>query len=304
MDTEKYLEQILKGQELDSDQEKALKSAREGVEELLTTAFADCNPTIRYAGSKIKGTMNKVSFDLDIACYFPQDDTSAGETLEDIYNNVKDCLADSYAVDQKTSAIRIKSKESETYGVDFHIDVVPGRFVDDSKKDVFLYQHSGDKKRLKTNLDTHIEHIKNSDHVGTIRLAKLWKEKFGLSAKTFILELLVVKYAKKSDENPLTVGIKTFWEKLRDADVLSVEDPANPDGNDLSTLLEDNTKQLLTDYAIRALESVEKDDWKEIFGETEELTDAEKKKALFSVAASIPNAPRPYTHENKDMVSE
>lgn len=304
MDTEKYLEQILKGQELDTEQEKALKSAREEVEELLTEAFTDCNPTIRYAGSKIKGTMNKVSFDLDIACYFPQDDTSAGDTLEDIYNNVKDCLADSYVVDLKTSAIRVKSKEPATLGVDFHIDVVPGRFVDDSKADVFLYQYAGDKKRLKTNLDTHIKHIKDSGQVGTIRLAKLWKEKFGLPAKTFVLELLVVKYAEKSDETPLTVGIKTFWEKLMDAEVLSIEDPANPEGNDLSPIFDDNAKQLLKEYASRALEGVEKDDWKEIFGEPEELTDEEKKKALFSVAATITNAPRPYAYEDEDLVSK
>lgn len=304
MDTEKYLEQILKGQELDTEQEKALKSAREEVEELLTEAFTDCNPTIRYAGSKIKGTMNKVSFDLDIACYFPQDDTSAGDTLEDIYNNVKDCLADSYVVDLKTSAIRVKSKEPATLGVDFHIDVVPGRFVDNTKTDVFLYQYAGDKKRLKTNLDTHIQHIKNSGQIGTIRLVKLWKEKYGLPAKTFILELLVVKYSKKSDETPLIVGIKTFWEKLRDTEVFSIEDPANPEGNDLSPLLDDSTKQLLKEYASRAVESVKEDDWKEIFGEPQELTDEEKRTALFSIAAAIPNAPRPYAHENEDMVPE
>ena len=304
MDTEKYLEQILKGQELDPEQEKALKSAWDGVEELLTAAFVDCNPTIRYAGSKIKGTMNKVSFDLDIACYFPKDDTSAGETLEDIYNNVKNFLAESYVVDPKTSAIRIKSKDVDTYAVDFHIDVVPGRFVDDSKTDVFLYQFMGEKQRLKTNLDTHIQHIKESGLVPTIRLAKIWKEKFGLPVKTFVLELLVVKYAKRSDDEPLTVGIKSFWEKLRDSDALSIEDPANPDGNDISNLLDTTARQMLRDYAARALESIEKEDWKEIFGEPEELTDEEKKKALFSVAASISNAPRPYAYEDEDVVSK
>src|SRR6185369_18039134 len=157
MDTEKYLQQILDGQNLDEEQNKALLAARDEIEELLTEAFKDCNPTIRYGGSKIKRTMIKILFDLDIICYFLHDDTSAGETLEEIYQNVRNLLADNYLVEEKKSALRIKSKASDTYGVDFHVDVVPGRFVDKSKTDAYIYQSLGDKKWLKTNLDTHIK---------------------------------------------------------------------------------------------------------------------------------------------------
>lgn len=304
MDTEKYLQQILSDQDLSEDQEKALQASRGEVEDLLRMAFDDSSPTIRYAGSKIKGTMNKVSFDLDITCYFKHDDTDAGETLEDIYNNVKNFLSESYFVEEKTSALRIKSKEAATYGTDFHIDVVPGRFVDDTKKDTFLYQSAGDKKRLKTNLDVHIKHIAGSSLIDVIRLAKIWKEKMGLPVKTFVLELLVVKYAKKSKENPLTNGIKSFWEALSDnVDTLSIEDPANPDGNDLSSFL-DECRTMLGEYASRALQGIENDDWKSIFGEPE-LKGDEKMKAINVIAASIPAAPRPWAPNNeKDLVSD
>ncbi len=303
MDTEKYLQQILKGQELSDDQEKALESSREEVEELLRAAFRDSHPAIRYAGSKIKGTMNQISFDLDIICYFNQDDASAGESLEDIYNNVKDFLSESYVVEEKTSALRIKSKEEATYGVDFHIDVVPGRFVDDKKKDTFLYQSSGEKKRLKTNLDMHIKHITDSGLVDVIRLAKIWREKLGLEVKTFVLELLVVKYAKKSKENHLSVGIKSFWEALNNqTDSLSIEDPANPEGNDLSSFL-DECRSMLGEYAGRALQNIEQDDWKSIFGEPE-LESEEKMKEINVIASSTPNAPRPWAYGNENMASK
>lgn len=302
MDTEEYLIQILKGQELDEEQVKALIAARDEIEELLRAAFKDCNPIIRYGGSRIKGTMNKISFDLDIICYFPHDDTSAGETLEEIYNNVKNFLAESYLVEEKKSALRIKSKASDTYGVDFHVDVVPGRFVDESKTDAFLYQSNGDKKRLKTNLDTHIEHIKDSGLAKVIRLAKVWNEKFGLGVKTFVLELLVVKYAQKTEKEPLTNGIKSFWESLKRSD-LSIEDPANPDGNDLSPIFDDTTKQLLTDYGERALENIESNDWKGIFGEPE-ITKEEKIAAIQTLVSSQPNAPRPWAYNDEEnMVS-
>jgi len=299
MEIEKYLKEILMGQELSEEQEKALQASRGEVEEILRAAFVDCNPTIRYAGSKIKGTMNKVSFDLDIICYFNHDDTAAGETLEDVYNNVRDFLAESYIVEAKTSAIRVKSKEADTFGVDFHIDVVPGRFVDDSKTDTYLYQLSAEKKRLKTNLDVHIKHIVDSGLVDVIRLSKVWKEKLGLPVKTFVLELLVVKYAKKTKDSPLSNGIKSFWEELQNnADSLSIEDPANPDGNDLSAYL-DECGAMLGEYAASALQSIEREDWKGIFGEPE-LIGEEKMKAINIIAASTSSAPRPWATDNED----
>ena len=46
--------------------------------------------------------------------------------------------------------------------MDFHIDVVPGRFTDETKADAYLYQCGGDKKRLKTNLDVHLDHVRDS----------------------------------------------------------------------------------------------------------------------------------------------
>jgi len=92
------------------------------------------------------------AFDLDIICYFNYDDANAGDNLEDIFSNVKGALEKEYYVTPKTSALRLKSKDQQTKGLDFHIDVVPGRFVDSSKGDAFLHQAQGKKERLKTNL--------------------------------------------------------------------------------------------------------------------------------------------------------
>ncbi len=88
--------------------------------------------------------MNLASYDLDIIL-LQHDDTTAGNTLEDIYNNTYDTLQDEYFVERKGSALRLKDKNPKNYGVDFHIDVVPGRYVDDQKSDVFIYRSTGDK---------------------------------------------------------------------------------------------------------------------------------------------------------------
>ena len=54
-----------------------------------------------------KGTMNREAYDLDIICYFAHDDTSAGKTLEEIYNNVSEALKGNYIVEPKGSAVRL-----------------------------------------------------------------------------------------------------------------------------------------------------------------------------------------------------
>lgn len=296
MEPEEYLKKILENQTIaeKSDEMKQLQATRSDVESLLRKSFEGSNPTIRYGGSKTKGTMIKESYDLDIICYFKHDDNGAGESLKEIYENVKVALEKNYFVEPKKSALRVKSKDSQDPS-DFHVDVVPGRYVDDSETDSYIYQSGSDKERLKTNLDTHIKHIRDSGLNDVIRLAKLWNIRIGLNLKTFVLELLVVKYAKKYEKNPLSEGLASFWEYLKDhKEDMSVEDPANPDGNDLSVILTSGTKQLLNMYSANALQLVENDNWEGIFGSIKSLTNEEKIEAIRSTVSASPNQPKPW----------
>ena len=110
MTADEYLKDVLASQALgdDSDEVKALQKHRADVEKLIRDNFKDTALTIRYAGSKAKGTMNKESYDLDIVSYVSSDDSTAGETLEDIYNNHKSALAKKYYVEPRGSALRLK----------------------------------------------------------------------------------------------------------------------------------------------------------------------------------------------------
>ena len=49
---------------------------------------------------------------------------------------------------QTGGGLRLKSRDPKTRQVDFHIDVVPGRYIDDTETDVFLHQEAGTKERL------------------------------------------------------------------------------------------------------------------------------------------------------------
>ncbi len=293
MTNNEYLNEILESQTLDDDGDelKLLRRRRNDVDKLLRKKYGS-SPSIRYGGSKAKGTMIKDSYDLDVICYFDNDDTTAGETLQEIYDSVAETCEDDYYVERKPSAVRLKCKDSDDIE-DYHIDVVPGRFVDDNRDDVFLYRHSAEKGRQKTNLDVHIDHVKDSGVVSSIRLNKFWRVRNEMSVRNFILELLTIELLKDKKNKSLTDQLTHVWTELRDnIDDINIEDPANPTGNDLSELFNSTIKFELSEAAKTALENVEKDDWKAIFGEVPEKK-ASSASATNSYGSSSIFVPRP-----------
>ena len=269
MTNEEYLEEILESQTLanDGDELKLLRRRRDDVEKLLRKEYGS-NPSIRYGGSKAKGTMIKDSFDLDVICYYDNDDTTAGDTLQVIYDSVAETCENDYHIERKPSAVRLKCKDSENEAEDYHIDVVPGRFVDDDRDDVFLYRHSAEKGRQKTNLDVHVNHVKDSGVIPAIRLTKLWRVRNEMQVRNFILELLTIELLKDMKGKSLTDQLEHVWIELRDnIDDITIEDPANPTGNDLTELFNSAIKLELSDAARVALQHIANNDWKAIFGE-------------------------------------
>lgn len=294
MTTAEYLVAILASQTLkeESPELVALRVEREAVEKLLEEKFPNAKMTIRYGGSKAKGTMILESYDLDIVCYFDHDDTSAGETLEDIFNNAEKALAAKYSVERKTSALRLRSKDQ----VDFHIDVVPGRFTDDTKSDAFLYISNGEKKRLKTNLQTHIDHVRNSGVIDALKLTKLWRVRNSLKVRNFVLELMVIDLLATKKKASLEEQLEhVFRELVANAETICVKDPANPEGNDLSVLLGSDVRSELKTIANAALGLIEAKKWDAIFGPVpQDSTKEAKKEQIRQAVAAVAKPSKPW----------
>jgi hypothetical protein len=255
MDVNNFLKKLLNDQEVkeESKETTALEDERKRVEAVVNKEYATTKPTIEYGGSKAKDTMIMESYDLDLPIYFACDVRSS-ESLEEIYNDMAKCLEKEYYVERKRSALRLKKKGNHEEHEDFRIDVVPGRYTDSKKSDSYLYVNdSTDKERLKTNLRIHIAHVKESGFVDEIRLLKLWKVRNSIDVKTFILER----------------NITYFWKHLRDKiDSLTLEDPANPTGNDLSKIFNDNMKADLKAAATSAIKKNDQENgWYAVFGE-------------------------------------
>jgi hypothetical protein len=290
MNPDEFLAKVLENQKLsfDSAEMNALWATRQEVEDLLRFVYGNA-PTIRYGGSKAKNTMIRESYDLDMTCYFARDDNQAGNTLEEIYNDVARVLEKNYIVERKRSALRLTSKDPARYKIYLHVDVVPGRFIDGDDGDIFLHQNEGDKYLLKTNLDVHIKHIRGSGVTDAIKLFKLWNVLNAVKVKTFVLELLVVDLLKYHKEKVL-ITLQAFSDNIAE---LNVEDPANPIGNDLSDRL-DAVRPSLQAAAIQTLSVIEKSGWAMAFKLPEEQTQAEKVKVLQRAAASVASPTKPW----------
>ncbi len=279
-----YLTAILKQQRLTPDEFSALKARRKEIGDFLSSKLNGVSCNIRWAGSYAKDTMIRDSYDADIVVYICSDEQGAGETLEAIYETVETYLRQEYGTIRKTSAIRVMNSSDESYT---HVDVVPGRYFDDSESDAWLHRTSGDKVRFKTNLDVHVSRIKESGLRPLIRLMKLWARRNGIVCPTFILELLTVDIGGDVKLKSLEEQVVHILEQFRDnSEKLSVEDPANPHGNDLSEALDD-IRFMLQTFATASLQQIVDGNWSAVFGEVEEDAtngDEGKTAALRSVA--------------------
>jgi hypothetical protein len=286
-----YLEAVLLDQMLvpGGPELTELEKQRRNVTRLLERELGHANPEVRKGGSLAKGTMNREVYDLDLPTYFAYNETGAGETLEEMYNSVAGAVSTEYSVERRRSALRLRSKDGKD---DTHVDLVPGRYFDATETDTWIYQHNAEKCRLKTNLDVHIGHIRDSGVRPAIRLGKLWNIRESVGLKTFVLELLIVDILVRHKGTPLSGQLRRVLEQFRDhADSLSVVDPANGN-NDLTPALM-KVKDALVLAARITLYKVDNEGWEAVFGSVESV---DRQSAAIHIAGTVPTASRYRPH--------
>ena len=265
---ETYLKELLVSQDLTREQERTLQAHKNEVTEFLRAEFGD-DPKIKYAGSREKGTMIRDNYDLDIVCYFP---SSNMRSLKEIRDDVSAHLNKKYMLQEKASAVRILNLKGSTAPPGYHIDVVPGRFIENTS-DVFIHLVGGDKDRLQTNLKTHVSTITTSECAPVIRLAKIWAYRNGINVKTFVLELFIVDalsgyHSKDNLKNSFLKALEDIRNRFATAKLV---DPANTN-NVVSQLVPSSSKIMAVNAAENTFNKIEGSDnladWKSVFGET------------------------------------
>jgi len=266
-----YLEALLESQRLDENSEEWAQLDAEAlkIEAILREAFPNCRLTFMHGGSRAKRTMIREDYDLDEVSYFEHDSTEPGATLKEIYDNVAAVLSEHYTVRRKRSALRLRTKDGKT----LWIDVVPGRYVDNTFKDVFIRQNEGDKDRLKTNIETHIRHVRDSGCTDIIMLGKLWRTRNGLrkELKTFPLELMIIEVLTADNSGDTEVRFNRVLTAFADdIESISIEDPANPTGNDLNQAIPISLRKRMAKVARDTLDTAREYEWAHVFGKLEE----------------------------------
>jgi len=254
MTSTQFLEDLLKNQKLSEKETKNLKKHRDELEKLLREEFGE-KPVIKFAGSKAKNTMIKESYDLDVVCYFPYTEE---KSIKEIFQETKKILAKTYKIKAKTSAIRVFKKCDDEENTDYHIDVVPGKFVNEYKTDAWLYINNDQGERIQTNIKKHIKHISESDSRDIIKLIKLWSTRSNLGIRTFVLELLIIESLKYNrDSNIETKLIKSLQFIADKITTLQLVDPANRN-NIVSKLISKELKEKIAEKAKKIVETIDK----------------------------------------------
>lgn len=217
MTNQEYLESLLNGQRLSKTELDNLQTLRARVETVLSILSG--SPRFYYAGSYGKDTIIRESYDLDIVAYWPSD---CGYSLKDIFDGVGTVIRKQWAnAYPKTVAWEIPFQGG------FHIDVVPGRALDNTFKYANLYRRDKDSS-LKTSIKVHIDTIRDSGRREAIRLMKLWKARKKIPFKTFVLELMTIDGCKGQSLSELEPQLNAAFQYIRDNIVSArIVDPAN-----------------------------------------------------------------------------
>ena len=218
MSGHEYLAGILSKQNLPAAQVNVLRATRDVVESHLRGDVGSA-PRFYYGGSFAKNTMLVSSYDLDIIVYFPHTESSS---LGQLFSRVHSRLTQKYQVVPRTVALRLPYQDG------FHIDVVPGRAQDATFRYATLYKNTTPSSSLQTSVKVHIEAVKDAGLSEVVRLAKLWRLRWGLEVPTFALEIAVARAMHNVRRSDLG---DAFWTVLgsfaTDFNTARFVDPAN-----------------------------------------------------------------------------
>jgi hypothetical protein len=171
-----------------------------------------------FSGSLAKGTGISIGTDADI--FISVSSTTPG-TLGDLYETLFNAV---------TQAGYVARKQNVSIGTTvngYKIDLVPGRRQSQHGSDHSLYKSKAG-SWTQTNINTHINHVKGSNRIEEIRLAKIWRQLHNLDFPSFYLEMAVIDSLKYSTVGSLSNNFLKVIEFFRDNLTLTkYVDPAN-----------------------------------------------------------------------------
>ena len=193
-----------------------------------------------YSGSYAKGTAIRGRTDVDLFISLKSDTTN---TLKEIFDGLHSWISQNgypYARRQNVS-VHVAHNGVE-------VDLVPAVHFGGNTEDHWLYVNKANKERTKTNVNTHIECVRNSGRINEIILTKIWRKNHNLDFPSFYLELVVMealKYSRSGLADNFLAVLDYLNNGFKSARFV---DPANTN-NIISDDLTDAEKRLIASQA-------------------------------------------------------
>lgn len=287
----KTLKQIIDDEKLDPDSQHMadIRAAGDRIEKIIRARFGRDGISVREGGSKKKGTILKCEHDLDVLAYLHRSNALAGATLAEIHASMGALLSQHFLVEPGTTSWRVFEVVNGARR-DLKVDLVPGRFEDDSLTRVWLYQKDGERERLLTNPEKHIDHVVNCGALDAVCGLKLWRIKQGLDVSQFPFELLCIDLLKPLRSRSLESQVQGVLSAIAAMDrAPRVEDPANAE-NDVSSRLKRSWGAIQA-TAVRSLGRMN-EGWSAVLGLPPEQADERR---LYAMASSVRTPTRPWS---------
>lgn len=237
-----YLEEVLAGQAIGAEIQEAVEARRGAIEQVLSGGWRAA-PRFYTGGSFAKGTAVAAQFDLDVVVYFPAE---SGAGPRELYEMVERRLREAGHVPVRHNvALRLR------YTPGWHVDVVPGRAIDEGFEYARLYAAERDAVR-QTSLRRHIELARSLDR-DVLRLLKLWRHRQCVPAGSFVLELAAARALREGAaglEERFRAVLRFLAEEFEGARLV---DPANSN-NVVTEEMEWHRKRDVAMAARKALE--------------------------------------------------
>lgn len=202
------------------------------------------------SGSFAKGTANRSGTDIDlfISLY-----SSTTMSLRDIYNSLFSYMQGvGYSPRKQNVSIGIRVNN-------YDVDLVPGKRQDNVSSDHSIYRHRAD-TWTKTNIQKHIQVVRNANRISETRILKLWRNQHSLDFPSFYLELATIE-ALYGRQHGLSGNVWQAFHYLRDTFPNSrFVDPANTN-NIISDDLSATGKAAISSAARKAIDAY---NWTEI----------------------------------------
>jgi hypothetical protein len=242
---EEHIRSVLARHRIETGPSSPVRGVQAALMPIITRWGGQMIVDTKPSGSFAKGTAVHGGTDIDI---FLSLSSTVTDTLEQIYNTLFNALAGAgYAPRRQNVSIGVVVGG-------WKVDVTPGR-----RQDQYGNYHSLWSNKtgswLQTNVAEHVRVVSGSGRLDEIRLAKIWRNRFGIDWQSFYLELFVIDALHRARIGDVSNNIVAVFRAV--ADTLATRrliDPANSN-NVVSNVLTAQAKLHVAQHARAALNS-------------------------------------------------